>query len=55
MESEYPESWSRHTPKGMNVVSETTKSTKYQNQKETLKPKNKKIKKTKNKKQSFLL
>ena len=28
MESEYPESWIRHTPKGMNVVSETAKSTK---------------------------
>ena len=28
MESEYPESWGRHTPKGMNIVSETTKSTK---------------------------
>jgi hypothetical protein len=25
MESEYPESWSRHTPKGMNIISETTK------------------------------
>ena len=28
MESKYPESWSRHTPKGMNIVNETTKSTK---------------------------
>ena len=28
MESEYPESWSRHTPKGMNVERETAKSTK---------------------------
>ena len=28
MESEYPESWSRHTPKGMNIVSQTTKSKK---------------------------
>ena len=24
----YPESWSRQTPKGMNIVSETTKSKK---------------------------
>ena len=28
MESKYPDSWNRHTPKGMNIVSETTKSTK---------------------------
>jgi hypothetical protein len=28
MESEYPDSWSRHTPKGMNIVSEITKSKK---------------------------
>jgi hypothetical protein len=28
MESKYPDSWNRHTPKGMNIVNETTKSTK---------------------------
>jgi len=28
MESKYPEPWSRHRPKGMNIVSETAKSTK---------------------------
>ena len=28
MESKYPNSWNRHTPKGMNLVDETTKSTK---------------------------
>ena len=28
MESKYPDSWNRHTPKGMNIVGETTKSTK---------------------------
>ena len=28
MESNYPESWARQTPKGMNIVSETKKSTK---------------------------
>jgi hypothetical protein len=26
MESKYPESWQRHTPKGMEIISETTKS-----------------------------
>jgi len=28
MESKYLDSWNRHTPKGMNIVNETTKSTK---------------------------
>ena len=28
MESKYPDSWNRHTPKGMNVVNETIKSKK---------------------------
>jgi len=28
MESKYPDSWHRHTPKGMNIVNETSKSTK---------------------------
>jgi hypothetical protein len=28
MESNYPESWHRHTPKGMNIVNTTTKSKK---------------------------
>ena len=28
MESKYPDSWNRHTPKGMSIVDKTTKSTK---------------------------
>ena len=28
MESKYPDSWNRHTPKGMNIVNETIKSKK---------------------------
>jgi len=28
MESKYPKSWQRHTPKGMEIISETTKSKK---------------------------
>jgi hypothetical protein len=28
MESKYPEPWNRQTPKGMNIINETTKSKK---------------------------
>ena len=28
MESKYPDSWNRHSPKGMNIVNETIKSKK---------------------------
>jgi len=28
MESKYPNSWNRHTPKGMNLIDETNKSKK---------------------------